>query len=171
MNLVENGFDLGVRYRNLPDSNLIVRRLADSHRVLVASPVYLEQHGIPDHPKKLEQHACFVMERFGEPLNKWRFRSKQGEQTIKVNPTFTSNDGTVILHWALFGAGIAYKSIWDVKHDLATGKLVTLLDNFVLGFQASDNETIGLQLVYPCRQYVPRQVREAAFKKIPFLGV
>lgn len=158
MNLVENGFDLGVRYGNLPDSNLIVRHLADNHRVLVASPAYLEQRGTPEQPQKLEQHSCLVLERFGEPLNKWQFRSSQGEQTIKVNPTFISSDGAIIRDWALSSAGIAYKSIWDVKNDLASGKLVTLLDDFVLGFQASDNEETGLQLVYPSRQYVPRQV-------------
>ena len=58
----------------------------------------------------------------------------------------------------LAGSGIAYKSIWDVKNDLATEKLLTILDEFVLGFQHNDDEKIGLQLVYPSRQYLPRQV-------------
>jgi DNA-binding transcriptional LysR family regulator len=69
MSLVEHGFDLGVRFGNLPDSNLIIRRLADNHRVLVASPDYLKQYGISTQPKDLEQHRCLVMERLGEPLN------------------------------------------------------------------------------------------------------
>lgn len=160
INLIEHGFDLGVRFGNLPDSNLIVRHLADNHRVLVASPCYLKQHGLPEQPKDLEQHHCLVMERLGEPLNEWQFRSDQRYLSIKVNPAFISNDGAIIRHWALSGAGIAYKSIWDVKHDIATGKLLTILDDFVLGFQTSDNEKTGLQLVYPSRQYVPRQVTQ-----------
>jgi hypothetical protein len=53
---------------------------------------------------------------------------------------------------------IAYKSIWDVKQDLSTGKLITIMDEFVLGFQHSDNKKTGLQLIYPSRQYLPRQV-------------
>ena len=160
MNLTESGFDLGIRFGNLPDSNLIVRHLADNHRVLVASPSYLKQHGIPKEPKDLEQHQCLVMERLGEPLNEWRFRSELEFQSIsiKVTPGLISNDGAIIRHWALAGAGIAYKSIWDVKHDLAAGKLLTILDEFSLGFQASDKEKIELQLVYPSRQFVPRQV-------------
>lgn len=160
MNLVEHGFDLGIRFGNLPDSNLVVRHLANNHRVLVASPGYLEQHGIPKQPKDLEQHRCLVMERLGEPLNEWRFHLKGSHQTIKVNQAFISNDGAIIQLWALAGAGIAYKSIWDVKRDLATGKLLTILDKFVLGFQHSDNEKTGLQFVYPNRQYLPRQVAE-----------
>ena len=99
-----------------------------------------------------------MMERLGEPLNNWRFSSGLETLNIKVTPALISNDGDIIRHWALSGAGIAYKSIWDVKHDLATGKLLTLLDGFVLGFQASDNEKTELQLVYPSRQYAPRQV-------------
>ena len=158
MNLIEHGFDLGVRYGNLPDSNLIVRRLADNHRVLVASPSYLEHHGEPKEPKDLEQHRCLVVERLGEPLNEWQFHSDQGHQTIKVNQAFTSNDGAIVRQWALAGAGIAYKSIWDVKRDLAEGALVTILDNFVLGFQEGDDGQTGLQLIYPSRQYLPRQV-------------
>jgi DNA-binding transcriptional LysR family regulator len=59
---------------------------------------------------------------------------------------------------ALAGRGIAYKSIWDAQRDIEMGHLQTVLNDFVLGFQDSDNEKTGLQLVYPSRQYVPRQV-------------
>lgn len=157
INLVEHGYDLAIRYGNLPDSNLIVRRLADNHRVLVATPNYLKQHGIPKQPKDLEQHRCLVMERLGEPLNEWHFFDGE-HQTIKVSQALMSNDGAIIRQWALVGAGIAYKSIWDVKDDLSSGKLVTVLDDFVLGFQESDNKTTGLQITYPSRKYLPKQV-------------
>jgi len=158
INLVEHGYDLGIRYGNLPDSNLIVRRLADNHRVLVASPAYLERLGIPKQPKDLQLHRCLVMERLGEPLNEWQFYFAEEPQIIKVSQALMSNDGAIIRYWALAGAGIAYKSIWDVKDDLSSGKLVTVLDDFVLGFQHSDNKITGLQLIYPSRQYLPRQV-------------
>lgn len=156
--LVEQGFDLGVRFGNLPDSNLIVRRLADNPRVLVASPAYLKQQGMPKQPKDLEQHSCLVMERLGEPLNEWYFHSNKGSERINVTPAFMSNDGAIIRHWALSGAGIAYKSFWDVKSDLEAENLITVLDDFVLGFQASDNEDPGLKIVYPSRRYLPLQV-------------
>ena len=158
INLVEHGYDLAIRYGNLPDSNLIVRRLADNHRVLVATPDYLKQHGIPKQPKDLEQHSCLVMERLGEPLNEWRFYFDGERQNIKVSQALMSNDGAIIRQWALVGAGIAYKSIWDVKDDLSSGKLVTVLADFVLGFQESDNKTTGLQITYPSRKYLPTQV-------------
>ncbi len=126
--------------------------------MLVASPTYLEQHGIPDQPEDLKDHRCLVMERLGEPLNEWQFHIDQMHQTIKVEPVLISNDGAIIRQWALAGSGIAYKSIWDVKHDLTSGKLQTILDDFVLGFQESDKIKTGLQLLYPSRQYLPGQV-------------
>lgn len=158
VDLVGQGFDLGIRFGNLPDSNLIMRRLAENPRVLVASPSYLKTHGEPARPKDLEQHACLVMERLGEPLNEWYFHSAEGSERINVTPALMSNDGAIIRHWALSGMGIAYKSLWDVKHDLAAGKLATLLNDYVLSFQASDGEDAGLKIVYPSRRYVPLQV-------------
>ncbi len=158
VNLVEHGYDLGIRFGNLPDSNLIVRPLADNHRVLVASPDYLSEYGKPKHPDDLKQHQCLVMERLGEPLNEWEFHIKKKHQTIKVSPALSSNDGAIIRDWALAGRGIAYKSVWDVQRNIKTGQLQTVLDDFVLGFQTSDTEKTGLQLVYPNRKYLPSQV-------------
>jgi DNA-binding transcriptional LysR family regulator len=158
VNLVEHGYDLGIRFGNLPDSNLIVRHLADNHRVLVASPDYLEKHGTPEHPNDLQQHRCLVMERHGEPLNEWHFHTEKNRLIIKITPAFTSNDGSIIRQWVLAGSGIAYKSSWDVRDDLEAGRLHTVLDNFVLGFVPSDTEETGLQLVYPNRKYQPVQV-------------
>ena len=159
-NLTEYRFDLGIRYGNLPDSSLVVRHLADNRRVLVASPNYLKLHGYPEHPQNLENHQCLVMERLGELLNEWRFNSEHGTQTFKVSSALISNDGAIIRQWALAGNGIAYKSIWDVKDDISDGKLITILDDFTIGFQASDNRKTELQFVYPSRQYVPKQVTE-----------
>jgi DNA-binding transcriptional LysR family regulator len=98
------------------------------------------------------------MDRLGEPLNEWEFHIKKKHQTIKVSPALSSNDGAIIRDWALAGRGIAYKSVWDVQRNIKTGQLQTVLDDFVLGFQTSDTEKTGLQLVYPNRKYLPSQV-------------
>lgn len=158
VNLVEHGYDIAIRYGNLPDSNLIVRHLASNRRVLVASPEYTEKNGEPEHPDDLQQHRCLVMERHGESLNKWRFHVNGLHKTTRVKPTLSSNDGAVIRQWALEGSGIAYKSIMDVQHDLDTGRLQMVLDDFALGFNDSDNEKTGLQFVYPSRKYMPGHV-------------
>ncbi|MEE9326767.1 MAG: LysR family transcriptional regulator [Cocleimonas sp.] len=158
VNLIEYGYELGIRYGNLPDSDLIVRNLAENRRVLIASPNYLKKYGVPKHPSDLKQHQCLVGERRGEPLNKWQFKVKNKQLTIKVKPAFSCNDSSIIRLWALADKGIAYKSIWDVQQNIEKGDLQTILDDFVFGFITGDNEKTGLQIVYPNRRYLPVQV-------------
>ncbi|MEM7761762.1 MAG: LysR family transcriptional regulator [Cyanobacteria bacterium P01_A01_bin.40] len=159
VNLIEAGFDLGIRHGNLSDSNLMMRSLAtDNRRVLCASPEYLQKYGIPKQPQDLVEHQCLVMERLGEQLNQWRFQSEHRTVTIRVNAAFMGNEGALIRQWALLHQGIALKSIWDVKQDLAAGRLVTVLDDYVVGGYAGNRPTVGLQILYPSRQYLPRQV-------------
>lgn len=158
MSLIDHEFDLGIRYGNLPDSNLVVRHLAVNYRVLVASPEYITKYGMPIKPEDLQRHRCLVMERVGESLNKWQFNSGKNIEALLVEPALISNDGAVIRQWALAGQGIAYKSLWDVKGDIEEGSLITVLDEYVAGFQERDGKETGLQIVYPTRRYVPRQV-------------
>ncbi len=159
VNLIEEGFDLGIRHGNLPDSNLMMKSLAtNNRRVLCASPKYLQKYGIPQQPEDLEQHRCLVMERLGEQLNQWRFQSEQRTITIRVNAALLGNDGALMRQWALLDCGIALKSIWDVNQDLAAGRLLTVLNDYVVGAYLGDNKRVGLQILYPSRQYLPRQV-------------
>lgn len=159
VNLIEEGFDLGIRYGNLPDSNLMMRSLANTNRrVLCASPQYLEVYGVPKKPEDLEHHRCLVIERFGEQLNQWRFKSDQRTITLRVKAALMANDGAIIRQWALSHCGIALKSIWDVNQDLVAGHLMTVLDDYVVGGYMRDDKRVGLQILYPSHQYLPRQV-------------
>lgn len=159
VNLIEEGFDLGIRYGNLPDSNLMLRSLSThNRRVLCASPKYLKEYGIPKQPEDLEEHRCLIMERLGEQLNQWRFQSDQRNVTIRVNGALIGNDGALIRQWALLDCGIALKSLWDVNQDLKAGRLVTVLKDYTVGAYMGDDKRVGLQVLYPSRQYLPRQV-------------
>src|SRR5262249_22548687 len=58
VSLVDEGFDVAIRAGELDDSSLVARRLGTLHRILVASPVYLDRHGTPASPDDLARHAC-----------------------------------------------------------------------------------------------------------------
>lgn len=61
VNLIEQGFDLQLRFGELPDSRLTARLLAHNRRVLCASPAYLRRAGEPASPRELAQHACLFI--------------------------------------------------------------------------------------------------------------
>ncbi|TVU82900.1 MULTISPECIES: LysR family transcriptional regulator [Pseudoalteromonas] len=157
VNLVEEGIDIAIRFGNLPDSNLISRMIKANQRVLCASAEYLKIHGQPLQPNDLLNHRCLVMERFGQSMHDWHFK----DEVIRVPVAMSSSDGAVIRQWAIDGAGVALKSMVDISDDLTKGNLVTILDDYILGFSNKDKQQIGLQFLYPSRQFQPRQV--AAF--------
>ncbi|MEL7479843.1 MAG: LysR family transcriptional regulator, partial [Pseudomonadota bacterium] len=60
VNFVEDGIDFAIRYGELNDSNLIARKLISRSMMVVASPEYLRNYGIPNHPNQLKSHRCII---------------------------------------------------------------------------------------------------------------
>jgi DNA-binding transcriptional LysR family regulator len=152
VDLVGQGQDLAVRYGELADSTLRVRRLGKNRRVICASPAYLRSRGSPQHPDDLTQHECILM-RFGPTIDReWPFLIDGEERRIAVAGHRLANDGGLVRDWCRNGYGLARKSLWDVAADLKAGNLVELLGSFSPG-------GTGLQIVYPATQDQPKRVR------------
>ncbi|KGJ94112.1 transcriptional regulator, LysR family [Colwellia psychrerythraea] len=158
VDLIGNGFDLGIRYGTLKDSTLIARRLARNRRVLCASPDYLKRKGIPVLPEELIQHDCLTMVRMAEPLTTWHFQGTAGNSSISIQGTRASNDGALIRRWAIEGAGIALKSYWDIAEDLKAKRLVTIMDNYQYDFNSTGaTEGADLHVIYPNRRFISQR--------------
>jgi DNA-binding transcriptional LysR family regulator len=146
-NLVESGYDLAIRFGALADSNLIVRQLAPNVRVICAAPTYLERHGRPDAIEDLLRHDCVI---YGNPpMDNWRFADGS---SIRVKGTLSANDGDVAHAWALQGAGLVLKSIWDVDQDIRAGRLEVVLSSLRLS-------AAPIHAVYPHRRHTAAKVR------------
>lgn len=152
VDLVAQGMDFAIRHGVLVDSSLRARALGKNRRVVCASPDYLKAHGIPRHPDDLAHHECILM-RFGQSIdNDWSFDVEEKPHRVMVRGRRIANDGGLVRQWCCQGYGIALKSIWDVRADLASGALVELLPDFASGDTA-------LQIVYPQAAVQPRRVR------------
>ncbi|SHE61333.1 transcriptional regulator, LysR family [Litoreibacter ascidiaceicola] len=152
IDLVGRGIDLALRYGELSDSTMKSRKLGPNQRLICASPDYLKRNGVPRHPDDLDHHNCLIM-RFGSSTDQdWVFVVDGKQRTCRVQGNRIADGGDVIRQWCLNGLGVALKSEWDVRHDLAAGTLVTLLDAF------SPNPN-ALQMVYPAGVVQPRRVR------------
>ena len=128
VDLVEGNVDVGLRFGALADSALVARRIAGNWRVLCAAPSYLERAGRPETPDDLAAHQCLVIGDGNEKV--WTFVGPGGEVAVRVGGSLASNNGEVVHAWALEGLGLVQKSIWDVEGDLASGRLVPVLDQW-----------------------------------------
>ncbi len=152
--------DFALRYGVPNDSALIVKPLfSDVRRVLVAAPSYLNQHGIPQTPHELKDHAALacVIRRSGTETqvhDHWSFTRGKQIQQVNVRIRRASDDGAVVHDWAVAGYGIAYKSALDVAADLSAGRLVRLLPDW-------EGEPSPLNLVMAYRENQPPAVRLA----------
>lgn len=132
VDLVEGGFDMAVRFGALPDQRLNARCLMTNRRFLCASPLYLEQHGTPTTLADLAQHRCIIHRQNDEAYGIWRFTRNQQNEVMKVQGALSSNDGDIVLGWALDGHGILIRSEWDLAKYLESGRLKVILPEFNL---------------------------------------
>ena len=153
IDLTGEGLDCAVRVGDLADSSLVSVRLADNRRLCVATPSYLARRGTPQHPSELLQHDCLPLSSDASQTRGWAFRLPDGGLThVKPSGPLDCSDGQVLHDWCLAGMGIAWRSTWEVEADVATGRLVVLLDDFA----APPN---GIFAVVPQRKHLPLRVR------------
>ncbi len=129
-NLVEERFDLGVRFGSPPDSRLIARKLHRNRRFMCASPSYLEARGVPRNLRDLEDHNCIVLRQDRDAYDVWRFQRNHETVAVKVRGTLSSNDGEAALNWVLNGHGIMVRSEWDIIHHVRADRLRIVMPKF-----------------------------------------
>ena len=152
INLVEEAFDLGIRFGELPDTRLSARKVMSNRRFLVASPAYLKRFGEPRTPEDLAQHRCIVHRQNEDAYGIWRLTKGRRTETVKVGGMLSSNDGDVVLNWALDGHGILLRSEWDAAKYLASGRLQQVLKDCKV-------PPADLFVYYPSRRNLPAKVR------------
>ena len=132
MSLQEEGFDVGIRFGEVPDVRVNARLLLKNRRIVCASPDYVKRYGGPSVPHDLARHACIVLRENDSAYGTWHFSRGKRVETVKVDGPLSSNDGSAVLHWALEGRGIVVRSQWEIEGHLKRAELVPLLDDWSL---------------------------------------
>lgn len=152
VDLVEEGFDLGVRIGALGPANLIARKLGETKLIACASRAYLEKHGTPREPEDLGKHNC-VTYAYVPDSNVWRFRDPEGvEQTVTVSGNLHANNGDLLTQAAVNGIGIVYEPDFIVGPALAARQVVRLLEGW-------EPAPLGIYAVYASRKHLSAKVR------------
>jgi DNA-binding transcriptional LysR family regulator len=116
-----------VRFGHLPDSPLTARRIGTTGQVVVASPEYLQRHGIPEEPEDLLRHNCLRFN-FKRAEPNWPFIRDGKAFALKVSGNIECSSGEALAQFARMGAGIARIGEFSVSEDLQRGDLIALLE-------------------------------------------
>ncbi len=152
VDLIEEGYDCAIRIGELEDSRIVGQRLADNVRVIVAAPSYLQRHGRPSSPDDLLNHNCLSFGQQGNQAKGWLLRQNGQVRAIRVKGNLACSDGSVLHQWTLAGIGLAWRSLWEVREDIAQGRLVPVLEEFA----APPN---GIFALTPERKHLPQRLR------------
>jgi len=152
VDLLEGGFDVGVRIGRLRDSSLIARRIGPIRLAICAAPEYLARHGVPKTPDDLASHNCLEYTYF-ESRGEWRLLDSAGtEIAVPVSGRYLANNADVLRSTAIAGGGIILVPTFLVGEDLRSGRLVRLLPNYPPPEQA-------LHALYPPGRHLSAKVR------------
>jgi DNA-binding transcriptional LysR family regulator len=130
VDLIGEGFDLGLRIASLPDSSLIARRLCAMPRYTVAAPAYLKRHGKPTHPMHLARHRCLGYAYLSTP-DIWHYTNSKGEQaSVRPAGPLRVNNGEALMPALLAGLGIADLPEFIVADAVASGEIEVILKDW-----------------------------------------
>ncbi|MET0321435.1 MAG: LysR substrate-binding domain-containing protein [Duganella sp.] len=151
VDIVGEGFDLDIRVGEDIEPHLIARKLMDNHRILCAAPAYLARRGTPRALAELAGHDCLPIKERDLPFGVWRLRHGATEEVVKVTGPLSTNHGEIALQWAVAGAGIVLRSLWDAQPYLDRGELVQVLPAYT--------QQANVWAVYPERLASSAKVR------------
>lgn len=154
VDLVTEGYDIGIRGGHIKDSSLVARRVAQLPLVLLASPDYLARRGTPINLSDLVGHDLIGV-RFTTGADIWRMRTRKGKPAIDWLPParlFVS-DPEAQLDLALSGAGIIQIALHHAAHEVAAGRLIRIMRDL------HDPDEREVVMHYPHRQFLSPRVR------------
>lgn len=158
VDFVQEGYDLVVRGGNVHDSSMVALPLGPLRLGLVASPAYLEKHGVPRHPLELSQHRLITRRFLGGRLSPWKFHQADGEVYLHepMPAALTLSDPEALVQAALSGLGIAEVGVYLALPHLQRGELRLIMHD------SHEPGPFQLMLQYPHRSFLAPRVRATA---------
>jgi DNA-binding transcriptional LysR family regulator len=149
VDIVRERFDAGIRPGERIDRDMVALRILREMRIsLVAAPAYLARHGRPAAPADLQRHDCIRMRFPSGAFQPWRFERAGKSLEVAVTGSLIANEPELALRAAVDGIGLAYTPSDYVVPLVAAGRLVPLLEDWML-------RPANLFLYYPTRRHVP----------------
>lgn len=153
VDIVNDGFDLGVRVAGLVPSDMIAVSLGRPQRhAVVGSPDYFQRHPKPMVPPDLLHHRCIRIRLPDGSLFRWRFEKDDQPVHVDVRGAITLDEASLVRTAVLEGTGLGYTMEQEVLADIEAGRLLRVLEDWTPPYP-------GLCLYYPGRRNLSAGVR------------
>ncbi len=149
---IEAGIDVAIRTREYEsDSNITVRKLSRTWRVMAASPGYLAANGVPRHPDDLKSHRMLIYNLAKDPTVLHLSRGDE-RRDVEISSAVDSNEGQVIVSTGLAGLGILIQPLYIIHDEIVAGRLVPVLLDWEL-------PPLTINIAYQSRRHLPAKIR------------
>lgn len=149
--LVEEGYDVAIRFEAQTDSEIVARQLGTVRNFVCATPGYLDRNGRPTHPDQLANHSC-ILSNFAKRLGTWPFLGPAGKFSVPVGGRVSTNSVEAAYQMTMSGFGIGNLPSLLARKAIDDGRLEALLEDF----RPASSPIFAL---YPHRTYVAVKVR------------
>jgi DNA-binding transcriptional LysR family regulator len=155
VDLLSENVDCVLRGGELTDQSLVARRIGNFHTLVCATPGYLERHGMPAHPRDIEQGKHVVVNHFSARTGRvYPFVFNRGEERYEVQGRHqvSVNDSSAALAAALAGLGIVNTATFMAQPYIAAGLLRPVLVDWC-------SESVPIHVVYPPNRHLSAKLR------------
>lgn len=153
VNLNEENFDIALRITATPPDNFALRKICPINWVYCASAQYLEQKGIPETIKDLDDYDCLINPNISHA---WQFKDENNNViSVKGNNTILANSTLALVQAALTHQGIVYLPTYMLGEHLKAKELIPLF----LPKYDKENTTYNLYALYCPSKYHDPKIR------------
>jgi len=153
VNLIEEGFDLGMYMGDLPESSLVARNIGQTDAILCASPEYLAKVGPLSSPADLAK-LDFVKVGDGMQAEVLEMVNESGEEiSVRLEPSIVTNNISVALNGIISAAGVGLVPMFMAGDYIMSGRMQLLFPDWTV-------KPEQISVVYPSRQYLTLKVRK-----------
>ncbi len=153
IDLIEDGVDCALRVGPLQDSRLVARSMGQLPLINVASPAYVERHGLPTHPSQLGTHWGVLYASPGNGrVEAWEWRENGILRSQPLAGRVTVNSAEAYIACCIAGLGMIQIPAYDVRAELAAGCLLQMMP----AYQA---DPMPVHLLFPHRRHPSQRLR------------
>ena len=146
-------FDAGIRLAEaVPPDMIAVPILPEIRSLVIGTPEYFEEWGVPKVPIDLYRHRCIRARMASGKLYRWEFERRGEAMLIDAPGTLTLDESGLMLEAVLAGAGLSYLAELGMAEHIAAGRLRAVLEDWTPPYR-------GPCLYFASRRHIPSRLR------------